>query len=234
MRGSCPANANPERSLNIMWTVGSHVSSDCISWLRTPRKEPLLWYVVFFLRRQSLIPWASRPTSAQLLTWRVVLGTALALARPLPALCVAHSEALALQRNVNKQPSNHHFKTGTLDERTSVREIKVRVWCVALGVLSLRAQRPQGYLENPLIPFQDLNSCFVPFHSSTHHACQVRFAWPWQFIEIICLPAPLDKCCLVSSAISLTFPQQCCIIPQPCVSPSLDYPEDGYARSGVS
>lgn len=186
----------------------------------------------FFLRRQSLIPWASRPTSAQLLTWLVVLGTALALARPLPALCCTFWGP-GTSENVNEDPSNRHFETMTLDKRANVREIKVRLWCVALGVLSLRAQRPQGYLET-LIPFQDLNSCFMPFHSSTHHASQVRFAWPWQFIEIICLPAPLDKCCLVSSAISLTFPQQCRIIPQPCVSPSLDYPEDGYARSGVS
>lgn len=41
----------------------------------------------FFLRRQSLIPRASHPTSAQLLAWLVVLGTTLVLARPLPALC---------------------------------------------------------------------------------------------------------------------------------------------------
>lgn len=91
MRGSCPAKANPERSLKMIghWVLPwPMILSLCFQTLTNSNKEGHFFEMLFFfLLRQSLIHRASHPTSTQLLAWLVVLGTALVLARPLPALC---------------------------------------------------------------------------------------------------------------------------------------------------
>lgn len=72
--------------------------------------------------------------------------------------------------------------------------------CSCVTNIVLRKQGSQGYLK-VADPVQ------VLFHSSTFHVCQVRCVWPWLFVEIIYLPALLDKCCLVSPSLSLTYSQ---------------------------